>query len=495
MWSDTGVTSDLHWLDATELALRIRQREVSAAAALEHYLARVARINPLLNCIVAMDAKGARKRAAEADAALERGVLWGPLHGVPMTVKDTIEVAGLPCTAGSTLLKDHLPKRNATAAQRLLDSGAIIFGKTNVPEFAADLQTANTLHGRTGNAWDPERLAGGSSGGAAVALAAGLSALELGSDIGGSSRNPAHYNNVFGMRPTWGTISGIGHIPGMPGSLTIDELGTLGPLARSARDLRLAFDIVRGSDPLFGHVLKPQLPDEELPDLGKLRVGLWLEDAVAPVDQSVREVLDAAIRKLQHAGLAQVEFAKPDFDSRQAFLTYLRMGGAVTGSGKSPAEREAARAEIARLEETADLHDSHLHMLRGALASFADFQRDSQLRGEIRVKWAEYFRRFDVMLSPIIGVAALPHGPNFFGRTITVNGVSSPGRDQLFWAALQVLANLPSVVFPAGFSHEGLPVGLQVTAPHLEDYRAIRAAALFSELLGAANAHPSFAGD
>jgi amidase len=488
--------NDLHWQDATELARRIRDREISASAVLEHFLARVARINPLVNCIIAIDEKAARKRAAAADTALARGEIWGALHGVPMTVKDTIEVAGLPCTAGSEVLKNHVPSRHATAVERLVAAGAIIFGKTNVPEWAADLQTTNRLFGTTGNAWNPERLAGGSSGGAAVALAAGLTGLELGSDIGGSTRNPAHYNNVFGMRPSWGTISGRGHIPGMPGSLTVDEFGTLGPLARSARDLRLVFDIVRGSDPIYGQVCKPALPEPANLDIRALRVGLWLEEeSIAPVDKTVRAVLDRAIEKLGGAGLQHIEPAKPDFDPRQAYLTYIRMGGAITGQGAPPEELEAIRKELTRLQEAGNPNDSGMHRLRGVLASFADYQRDSQRRGENRVRWAEYFQRFDVMLSPAIGVAALEHGSNFFRRTITVNGEPTPGRDQLFWCALQVLADLPSVVCPAGFTPDGLPVGLQITAPYLEDYRAIRVAELFAPIMGAASAHPSYPGD
>jgi amidase len=489
------VNPDTHWQDATELSRRVRDREVTATALLEHFLARIARINPLLNCIVTIDENGARKRAAEADAALERGEIWGPLHGVPMTIKDTIEVAGMRCTAGSEILKNHVPTRHAAAVQRLIDAGANIFGKTNVPEFGADLQTANKLFGRTGNAWNPERLAGGSSGGAAAALAAGLTGLELGSDIGGSTRNPAHYNSVFGMRPTWGTISGIGHIPGMPGSLTIDDFGTLGPLARSARDLRLAFDIVRGTDPLFGRVCKPDLADEDIGAVSGLRVGLWLDDAIAPVERAVSTVLSEAIETLKRAGLRHVSHAKPDFDARQAYLTYIRMGGAITGSGTSAEEREALRKQVQQMEGSVPEHDSGLHRLRGVLASYAEFQRDNQLRGEIRVKWAEYFGQYDVMISPIMSVAALEHGSNFFGRTITLNGKPAAGRDQLFWAALQVLANLPAVVFPAGFTDKGLPVGMQITAPYLEDYRAIRVAGLFAEIVGAAHNHPRYAGD
>jgi len=487
------MSSDLHWQDATEISRRIRGREIAASEVLEHFLARIERLNPVLNCVVAIDKAAARTRAAEADAAIARGEIWGPLHGVPMTIKDTIEVAGLPCTAGSEILKDHIPTRHATAVQSLVDAGAVIFGKTNVPEFGADLQTINKVYGTTGNAWNPERLAGGSSGGAAVSLAAGLTALELGSDIGGSTRNPAHYNSIFGMRPTWGTIPIRGHIPGMPGSLVIDEFGTLGPLARSARDLRLAFDIVRGGEPMFGYAGKPALPESPITDVGQLRVGVWLEGpSVAAMDTEVLAILNAAVDKLRYAGVKQLEFSKPDFDPLQAYLTYIRIGAAVTGSGTPPEQREEMRKELATLERAADAGDSYLHRLRGVLSTYADFVHDSQLRGENRVKWNEYFQQYDVVLSPVMGVAALPHGENFFRRTITVNGKQSSGRDQLFWCALQVLASLPSVVCPAGFTKEGLPVGIQITAPYLQDYRPIRVAELFAPILGADGRHPRY---
>jgi amidase len=478
----------LHWLDATATAQLLREKKISASELLEHYLARVQRINPVLNCIVALDADGARARAAQADEALARGEAWGPLHGVPMTVKDTFEVVGMPCTSGSESLKDHRPVRNATAVQRLLDAGAIVFGKTNVPPFASDMQTSNTLHGTTGNAWDARRLAGGSSGGSAVALAAGLTALELGSDIGGSSRNPAHHNGIFGMRPTWGTISSIGHIPGAPGSLTLDEFNSVGPMARSARDLRMLFDLVRGSDPLFGALCKPQLADEPLPPIGEIRLALWMEDPVAPVDRKVTDVLAHAVRQLRDAGAARIDKAQPEGDSREAFLLFMTMIGAITAARKTLQEREELRRRLASLDASAP--EATRRYLAASQMSYADFHGYTQRRNEIRVQWARFFDRYDALLSPVIGVTAPEHGGNFFDRTIVVNGQGVPGRDQVFWSSHQVLASLPSVVVPAGFAEDGMPVGLQITTGHLEDYKAIRLAEQFAAIFGAAEARP-----
>jgi amidase len=485
------MSTELHWQDATEIARRIREGEISAVDALEHFLARVDRLNPQFNCIVVLDAGRARARAAEADAALARGESWGPLHGVPMTVKDTFEIEGLLTAVGAEFLKDYVSPRTATTVKRLLDAGAIIFGKTNVPPMAADLQTRNEVYGITRNPWNPERIAGGSSGGSAAALAAGLTPLELGSDIGGSSRNPAHYNNVFGMRPSWGTISGIGHIPGLPGALMNDEFGTPGPMARSARDLRLAFDIVRGSDPAFGHELRPELPEQAIEDVSKLRVAVWIDDDIVPVDASVRKVLDEALAKLRAGGVTDLTEAKPDFDLREGYDLYIRMGGAITGQDTPPEERDALIKQIAEAADDETRRD--LNRSRGVVMSFAEWCSDSKLRGKIRAKWTEFFKQYDVLLSPIMSVAALPHDINFFVRPIEINGETHIGGDQLYWSAHQVVANLPSVVFPAGFTEEKLPVGFQLTAPYLEDYRAIRVAGLFADLVGVHDRHPPLA--
>ncbi|HEX5513724.1 MAG TPA: amidase family protein, partial [Gammaproteobacteria bacterium] len=207
---------DLAFQSASTLARMIRDRESSSAALLEHFLARMERFNPALNAIVVTDLDTARRRAREADAALAAGQLWGPLHGVPMTIKETFEVAGMPTTAGARELRDYRSTTNATAVQRLLDAGAVVFGKTNVPLYAGDLQSYNEIYGSTSNPWDLSRTPGGSSGGAAAALAAGLTPLELGSDIGGSIRTPSHFCGIVGLKPSYGVVPVRGHVPGPP---------------------------------------------------------------------------------------------------------------------------------------------------------------------------------------------------------------------------------------------------------------------------------------
>ena len=232
--------SDLALLPAVELARRLRERSVGCVELMRHHLDRVARLNPAINAVVYTDPEAALARANEADAALARGEAWGPLHGLPMTVKDSIAVAGMPTTCGLPRLKDNRPERDAAAVARLRAAGAIPFGRTNVPPMTADLQTGNALHGVTSNPWDTARVPGGSSGGAAAALAAGLTPLELGSDIGGSIRNPAHFCGVYGHKPSFGIVPFDGHVPPPPGSTEWTDMAVIGPMARSAGDLATA---------------------------------------------------------------------------------------------------------------------------------------------------------------------------------------------------------------------------------------------------------------
>ena len=231
---------------AAELADAIRTRKVSSRELLDHYLARIDKINPTLNAVVTLDTERARKRADDADHALARGESWGPLHGLPITVKDVFETAGIRTTAGAPAFSEHVPTADAIAVARLQAAGAVLIGKTNTPMFAGDGQSYNAIFGTTNNPWDLARSPGGSSGGSAAAIAAGLSALELGSDIGGSIRSPAHCCGVYGHKPTYGIVPLRGHIPPMPGTIAEVDIAVAGPIARSADDLDLALGVLAG---------------------------------------------------------------------------------------------------------------------------------------------------------------------------------------------------------------------------------------------------------
>lgn len=246
-----GPAMDLETATAAELAAALHDKSLGSRELLDHLLGVVETRNPALNAVVALDAERARAAATAADEATAAGdpVASRPLHGLPLTIKDVWETEGLVTTSGAPELKDHVPAHDALAVRRLKDAGAIVFGKTNVPLYAGDFQTYNDVYGVTSNPWDTTRTTGGSSGGAAAAVATGMTPFELGSDIGGSIRSPAHFNGVYGLKPSWGVVPSRGHIPGPPGSLVEPDVNCNGPLARSLEDLEVMLDIVAGPLP------------------------------------------------------------------------------------------------------------------------------------------------------------------------------------------------------------------------------------------------------
>jgi amidase len=272
---------------ATQLLGGLRAGEVSSRELLETCLMRVERLNPGLNAVVTLDAAGARSRADAADARRTGMGAVGALHGLPATIKDSFETAGLRTTSGAPVYSKHVPGTNADAVQRLEDAGSLVFGKTNVPIYAGDLQSYNVLFGATNNPWDTTRTCGGSSGGAAAAVDAGLAAFELGSDIGGSIRIPAHFCGVYGHKPSFGAIPLRGHIPPPPGSLSAPDMAVAGPIARSAGDLELLLGVLAGADTQARAGWQAVLPGPRARRLQDYRVGLWLDDPALPVDDEV----------------------------------------------------------------------------------------------------------------------------------------------------------------------------------------------------------------
>ena len=268
----------LHFKSAVEIARLIRERKIGVAETLEHFLARIAKYNPKLNAIIWLDAERARKRAKEADAALAKGQAWGPLHGVPMTIKESYGVAGSPTTWGDPKLRDNVTETSALAVERLEKAGVVLFGKTNVPVMLADHQSYNEIYGTTNNPWDVSRTPGGS----AAALAAGLTGIDAGSDIGGSIRNPAHYCGVFGLKPTWGVIAPKGQA--LPGTHAYADISVIGSLARGAEDLELALDAMAGPDEIDGTAWKLDLPACTAKSLRDLPVAVKLTDPSSNVD-------------------------------------------------------------------------------------------------------------------------------------------------------------------------------------------------------------------
>lgn len=470
---------------AQELVQMIRCGEVSSEAAVEAMLERIARHNPELNAVIYQDAEAARQRAREADQALARGEDWGPLHGLPMTIKETYEIAGMPTTAGAPELKDYRSTQNAVAAQRLIDAGAIIVGKTNVPLFAGDLQSYNEIYGTTNNPWDLARTPGGSSGGSAAALAAGLTPLEFGSDIGGSIRIPASFCGVYGHKPSYGLVPSRGHIPGPPGMLTRADINVMGPLARNVDDLRLALEITAGHDRDDAVAWKLHLPPPRHKRLQDYRVAAWLDDPACPVDAEIVEQLELAVGKLRKAGLAVDDRARPaDIDLADSHDTYYSLLTAAVGARMSERAMEKQRSIIA--EAAADDHSYKLRFARGATQTHGEWLDTNEKRLHMRRRWAEFFQDVDILLCPVTNTLPFPHDQSkpVHQRQLTINGRSTPYTDILVWVGLVGVVYLPATVIPVGCTRSGLPVGIQIVGPYLEDLSCLEFARQLDGLLG-----------
>jgi len=474
---------------AGELAQDIRERRISCLELLEYFLARVEKFNPQLNALIVQRTEAARARASAADAALQRGETWGPLHGLPMTVKESYDVAGLPTTWGAPALARNIAGSDAVVVARLQGAGANIFGKTNVPLMLGDFQSYNEIYGTTNNPWDLRCGPGGSSGGGSAALAAGLVALEAGSDIGGSIRNPPHFCGVYGHKPTWGIVPPRGHAP--PGILAQSDLAVVAPQARSAEDLALALDIMAGPDELAAPGWRLELPRPRQRALGDYRVAVWLDDANATVDRRVGDRLQAVVEALARAGAKIDDKARPAFDAQRAFDLFRQlMLGVVTG--RLPLAAFEQNLKAAKQLAPGDRSQSAA-TIRAATQYYRDWVAANEERQHLRMRWHEFFQRYDVLICPICTVPAFPHDHSDPGSRIqTVNGEPQPYWDQLFWAGLATLVYLPATVAPAGPTPDGLPVGVQIIGPELGDHTTIDFARLLAREIGGFRPPPGY---
>jgi amidase len=464
------------FLPAHRLAALVRSRKVGCLELLDLYLQRVGRHNATLNAIVVLDAERARKRARAADKALAKGDVWGPLHGVPITVKESFDVEGLPTTWGRPELKDNMPARNALAVQRLLDAGAVLFGKTNVPTLLADWQTFNPIHGTTNNPWNIARVPGGSSGGAAAALAAGLTALETGSDIGASIRNPAHYCGVYGHKPTYGICSYQGQT--LPPTITGNDIAVIGPLARSARDLEIGLKTIAGPDAIDGAGWQLRLPRPPDKTWRQWRIGLLLDAPTAEVDRSVQDRIRALADFLAKRGARVSHEARPDIDLGHAHYVYIQLLRAATSRTQS--DEVFARNREAAARTPPQDSSYYAWMVKGSTLHHRDWLELDEIRHRMRLKWAEFFAEYDLLLCPAAATAAFPHNPQGerWERMIDVNGKPQPSTTQMFWAGYSGMCYLPSTVAPVGFTMDGLPVGVQIVGPQYGDLTCIAFAQL-----------------
>lgn len=442
---------------ATELAEMISRKEISSAELLESYLDRVDALNPALNAVVTLDVETARQRCRALDALSMRGESAGPLHGLPITIKDAIATQGIRSTSGAAGLQNHVPVRDAPAVRRLRDAGAVVFGKTNLPTWSSDVETQNELFGVTRNPWDLERTPGGSSGGSAAAVAAGLSALELGSDIGGSVRIPAGFCGVYSHKPTYGIVPQEGYMDRPDGTSSIADLNVLGPITRSVRDLEVALSVLAGLSAGRPAGWNLSLPPARFHELSRFRIAWWFHEPLVPLDPEVAEVLADVVGRLTDAKAA-IEESHPDVDFETSVDVYRSL--------------VYAAASVHHPEPAATT-------LGGTHRAWLDLD---YVRRGLRTAWEAWFEDYDVLLCPVVPVAAPRLGQA--SRLRTVGGPDDrPHLHYTAWTGMVGAVHLPSTVVPVGLTRGGLPVGVQVVSRRYNDLTCLRVATLLDEVI------------
>ena len=473
---------------AIEVAAAIRNKQASSLELTDMYIERVRRYDSQTNAVVVHDFERGRKAAEAADAALVRGDATGPLHGVPMTVKEAFNVQGLPTTWGIPELRDNIAAEDAEYVRRLKGAGAVIFGKTNVPLNLGDFQSFNDIYGTTNNPWDLTRTPGGSSGGSSAALAAGLTALEAGSDIGGSIRNPAHYCGVYGHKPTWGIVSDEGHA--LPQMIAPADIAVVGPMARSAEDLALSMDIVAGASRTDRVGWQLNLPRPAKTSLSDFKVAILPNHDRAPVATEMADRVQQLGERLARLGALVSDRAFPDIDVNAAFEAYLSLLWGVMAAGLPEDEKAALRLARAAGSQGEEVPAS---LARFGIQEHGEWLRFNNLRFGLRKAWQAFFQDWDILICPQVATAAFPHDHGeYLERRITVDNQSQNYFQQVFWAGMITVAHLPSTVFPTGSSTAGLPIGLQAVGAEFNDYATIEFARLMANELGGFVPPPDF---
>ncbi len=472
---------EIAYLSALELAQKIKSGELGSVELTRIYIDRIEKYDGEINAVVVRTFADALHRAQLADEAVARGESTGPLHGVPMTIKESYVMAGTASTFGQPAFRNNVAKEDGLAVRRFRSAGAHFLGKTNVPVDLADFQSYNPIYGTTGNPWDTSRTPGGSSGGSAAAMAAGFSGLEAGSDIGGSIRNPAHFCGVYGHKPTYGIVPMQGHelVAGQPDV----DLAVCGPLARSADDLHVALDIMAAPAEREALGWQLKLPAADIADLKGLRVAIWPTDDLAPVGTETADRVAMVGQTLARLGAVVSDTARPDFDIAAAHGNYQTLLNSVMTAAMS-AESVARAQERANSFAESDLSNEAVNA-RAAVLSHREWIRANSRREKLRRAWDQFFGDWDILVCPQMATPAFPHDHRKFGeRSIDVDNLSQPYFQQLFWSGIITNGYLPSTLFPTGAGKQGLPIGLQAVSAPYRDHRTIEFARLIAREIG-----------
>lgn len=444
--------TDIGLRSTVEQADLIQRGELSSRELTEHFIERIERLDGEINSVITRDFETALAESDAADASQQKGQSLGVLHGVPITVKDALQTKNLKSTGGATELRDNVPSQDAAVVASIRRQGGIVMGKTNLPRWSGDIQAYNDIFGTTNNPWDISRGPGGSSGGAAAAVAMGFTSFEIGTDIGGSIRFPAAFNGVWGHKPSFGVIPTTGYLDHIDGGLNEADINVFGPIARSAQDLELLLTVMKRNSPPW--VAELEAAPEDLKDL---KIGAWLDDEFCPVDDEVREQLEKAVAALEKDGISVDRSARPELDPDEAAMLGLWL---------------VQRAISQSTDSNGPGHriwlDQHVR------------------REELKLKWAQFFDRYDAVIMPVCFVPPFEHQQqgDFGSRTLICNGEKRNYIDVVKWTTMVGMAYLPSTVPPIGLGASGMPIGCQVVGPYGGDRLTIALAGRIGDLMG-----------
>ena len=467
---------DLHYLSASVLAKKIRNQSISPVELVEAHLVRIDRLNPVLNAFTHVDAEGARRQARAAEAVVRRHDPLGPLHGVPLSIKSSIDVAGLRCEAGTRLRTGNVAVRDAPLVSRLRAAGAVILGVTNCPELLMAWETDNLLYGRTNNPWDLSRTAGGSSGGESAAIASGCSAGGVGSDGGGSIREPAHFTGICGLKPTPGRIPATGHFPNSVGPFALT--GVVGPMARTVADLKLLFAAIQGPDDGDPSAAPVQLHWPEPRAVKQLCIGYFEDDGRTPVTAETRQAMRTAADALRRAGF-RVEAFRPDGleEARELWWKYFGIAGGML-----------LRPLVSGHEgELSPILKQFMGWVSAEPSHTADTLLDAWIQRDlVRMKMFAQMNQYPILLCPTAAIPAFRHGE----RSWQIDGATVKYLDAWSYTEWFNLLGNPAVTLPVGRSREGLPIGVQLAAKPWQEELLLSVAQELESQLGEWKAPP-----